>query len=164
MQFQGRQTDARSLATLARAVEAGRPFVGELRAQRGDGMEFWAELTVRCVRDDAGKPEQFIATVDDITDKVRQQHIIFAQSQFIGDQAKLTADSAFGAARSLTAARAMIASQGAENATLNETIKRLEDELARQALNEEARRKAAGHRAERALSYGSSADSVESGS
>ena len=122
--FHGRQTDARSLATLARAVEAGRPFVGELRAQRGDGMEFWAELTVRCVRDDAGKPEQFIATVDDITDKVRQQHIIFAQSQFIGDQAKLTADSAFGAARSLTAARAMIASQAAEN-------ERLKAELAR---------------------------------
>jgi len=126
--------------------------------------ETGCELTARPVRDDAGRLEQFIATIDDITERVRQAHIIYEQKRFIGSQAKLTADSAFGAARSLSSARAMIASQGAENATLNETIKRLEDELARQALNEEARRKDAGHRAERALSYGSSADSVESGS
>ena len=76
-----------------------------------------------------GAVEQFIATIDDVTEKVRQSHIIYSQKMFIGSQAKLTADSAFGAARSLASARAMIAAQSAENAMLNETIQILRDEV-----------------------------------
>jgi len=129
--FTGQWTDKRETDAIAKAIEAGLPFVGELRAYRADGTEWWCELTVRPVRDEkTGAVEQFIATIDDVTEKVRQSHIIYSQKMFIGSQAKLTADSAFGAARSLAEARAMIASQSAENAMLTETIEILREELA----------------------------------
>ena len=128
--FAGDLTDKRETDAVARAIAGGLPFVGELRAYRKDGTEFWCELTVRPVKDDAGTTQQFIATIDDVTEKVRQSHIIYSQKMFIGSQAKLTADSAFGAARSLASARAMIAAQSAENAMLNETIQILRDEVA----------------------------------
>ena len=129
------------LDALDRAVEERRAFKAELRGVRKDGADFWCELAVRPVEDARGVVRQFVATVDDVTEKVAQARVIAEQKQFIGSQARLTADSAMGAARALAEAKAVIASHTAENAVLRDTIGRMREQL---QLSELLRRHAEG--------------------
>ena len=125
----GPHTDPRKLDALDRAVAEERAFTAEMRGAKMDGEEFWIELTVRPVEDGRGCVEQFVATLDDVTEKVRQTRVIAEQKKFIGDQARATADSAMGAARTLAQAKAVIASQSAETAMLKDTIERMREQL-----------------------------------
>ena len=100
-----------------------------MRGAKKDGEDCWWELTVRPVEDGRGCVEQFVATLDDVTEKVRQTRVIAEQKKFIGEQARATADSAMGAARTLAQAKAVIASQTAETAMLKDTIERMREQL-----------------------------------
>ena len=65
--LQGEGTSAETLQVLGAALDAGRPFKGELLNYRKDGTSFWNELTVVPVFDALGALVQFVGTQRDVT-------------------------------------------------------------------------------------------------
>jgi PAS domain S-box-containing protein len=58
-----------SRARLKRLVADGVPFIVEKRYLRPDGSQVWASVNVALMRSGDGKPRQFIAVVQDITER-----------------------------------------------------------------------------------------------
>ncbi|MEO7718182.1 MAG: HD domain-containing phosphohydrolase [Capsulimonas sp.] len=65
--LQGPKTDRAEVAKLREAIKERRPIQIALLNYRKDGTEFWNELTVAPVRDEAGELTHFVAVQTDIT-------------------------------------------------------------------------------------------------
>jgi len=65
--LQGDDTSPEALQALRTALDAGRPFSGELLNYRKDGTPFWNALTVLPVFDAVGTLVQFVGTQRDVT-------------------------------------------------------------------------------------------------
>ena len=65
--MQGQDTDARSVAAMAAAVQDRRPIETRLLNYRADGTPFWNGLSIAPVVDDVGHSAFFIATLTDVT-------------------------------------------------------------------------------------------------
>ena len=127
----GPNTDDLALQAIDRAMDLGEQFKCEILAYKQNGNAFWNEFTVCPVKNADGVIEQFISTIDDVTQKVMQARTIVKQKQFISTQARKNADSAAGAAKSLVQARSVIAVQAAENAELTEMIAQMRAQMIR---------------------------------
>ena len=119
----GPNTDDLALQAIDRAMDLGEQFKCEILAYKQNGNAFWNEFTVCPVKNADGVIEQFISTIDDVTQKVMQARTIVKQKQFISTQARKNADSAAGAAKSLV--------QAAENAELTEMIAQMRAQMIR---------------------------------
>ena len=67
--LQGPKTDAAACARMGAAIRAGQTFSGTVLNYKKDGSTFWNEITIVPVRI-CDRVEQFIGTVDDVTEKV----------------------------------------------------------------------------------------------
>ena len=67
--LQGPKTDAVACARMGAAVRAGQKYSGTVLNYKKDGSSFWNEITIVPVRI-CDRIEQFIGTVDDVTDKI----------------------------------------------------------------------------------------------
>ncbi len=65
--LQGPGTSPDTLHAMRTALDAGRPFQGELLNYRKDGTRFWNELTVVPVFDAVGRLVQFVGTQRDVS-------------------------------------------------------------------------------------------------
>jgi PAS domain S-box-containing protein len=65
--LQGRGTDQAAVARVRLAIQIGEPCTVELLNYRKDGTEFWNELSISPVRDDAGRVTHFVGVQADVT-------------------------------------------------------------------------------------------------
>ncbi|MBH9577199.1 CHASE domain-containing hybrid sensor histidine kinase/response regulator [Inhella proteolytica] len=71
LQFEG--TSQQELQRLREALNAGKPFRGELLNRGKNGHEYWIELEIQALRDRAGQLSAFLAVESDITERKQQQ-------------------------------------------------------------------------------------------
>lgn len=67
--LQGKGTDSDPVQRLHDAIEAGEAVSVELRNYRKDGTEFWNELEIAPVYDDAGRLTHYLGFQSDVTDR-----------------------------------------------------------------------------------------------
>jgi diguanylate cyclase (GGDEF)-like protein/PAS domain S-box-containing protein len=81
--LQGAATSPETSQALRAALDAGRPFRGELLNYRKDGTSFWNEVTVLPVFDAVGTLVQFVGTQRDITARrVGDEQLLLASRAF----------------------------------------------------------------------------------
>ncbi len=76
----GRGTDMAAVAGLRQAMRSWKPARAELLNYRRDGSEFWAELDLTPIMDEAGLPTHWVSIQRDVTERrrteaIRQQHV-----------------------------------------------------------------------------------------
>ena len=64
-----------ALAGLAEALKAGTAWRGEVHLVRGNGDSRWIRLTVSPVTDESGSPVNFIAALEDVTDRMELERL-----------------------------------------------------------------------------------------
>jgi diguanylate cyclase (GGDEF)-like protein/PAS domain S-box-containing protein len=69
----GERTDAATVARLREALDAGRGVRVELLHRTKDGREYWVDLDVQPLVDDAGRPSGFVHVETDITGLVEER-------------------------------------------------------------------------------------------
>jgi PAS domain S-box-containing protein len=67
--LQGPQTDAQMVQAIRSALDARRPFHGELLNYRKDGRPFWNDLSITPVLGVGSEPTQFVGVQRDITEQ-----------------------------------------------------------------------------------------------
>ncbi len=81
--LQGPNTQRAELDRIRRAIEAGRAVRSELLNYRKDGTEFWLELEITPLLDQAGRPAHFVAIERDITErKAQEEALLLSQERF----------------------------------------------------------------------------------
>ncbi len=65
----GPDSDPGTVAAQRAAVEAGRPFTGEVLHYRPDGSTFWDRVSLTPFRDDAGRLTHYVAVLADVTER-----------------------------------------------------------------------------------------------
>ncbi|SDQ28317.1 bacterio-opsin activator domain-containing protein [Natronobacterium texcoconense] len=65
--LQGPDSDEETIAEMAAAIDEDRPVTVEIRNYRKDGTEFWNEVTIAPVRNDAGEVTNYVGFQNDIT-------------------------------------------------------------------------------------------------
>jgi diguanylate cyclase (GGDEF)-like protein/PAS domain S-box-containing protein len=71
--LQGPGTSPEVVQAMSEALDAGRPFHGELLNYRKDGTPFWNELSVTPVFDERGELSQFVGVQRDVTARRQAQ-------------------------------------------------------------------------------------------
>lgn len=69
--LQAPETDPEAIGRIRSAVRNGEPCVVELLNRRKDGSDFWTELSISPVRDDAGRLTHFVGVQADVTGRRR---------------------------------------------------------------------------------------------
>jgi diguanylate cyclase (GGDEF)-like protein/PAS domain S-box-containing protein len=67
--MQGSGTDQQTVAAIARALQSGNDFAGEILNYRKSGEPFWNDLAITPVRDSAGEINCFVGITRDLTAK-----------------------------------------------------------------------------------------------
>ncbi|MFC4543911.1 bacterio-opsin activator domain-containing protein [Halosolutus amylolyticus] len=65
--LQGEESDPDAIAEMRAAIDDERPVTVELKNYRKDGTEFWNEVTIAPVRDDAGEVTNYVGFQNDVT-------------------------------------------------------------------------------------------------
>ena len=65
------------------------PFIIEKRYVRKDGSFFWARSSISALKDDAGKTQFLIGSMDDVTDRVRSEQKLIEQDQLLQEMGNL---------------------------------------------------------------------------
>ncbi|WP_265110177.1 bacterio-opsin activator domain-containing protein [Halosolutus halophilus] len=65
--LQGEESDPDAIAEMRAAIDGERPVTVELKNYRKDGTEFWNEVTIAPVRDDAGEVTNYVGFQNDVT-------------------------------------------------------------------------------------------------
>ncbi len=78
--LQGKDTDPAAVARVRMAIQVGEPCTVELLNYRKDGTEFWNELSISPVRDDAACVTHFVGVQADVTSR-RSLEEQFRQAQ-----------------------------------------------------------------------------------
>ncbi len=76
----GPESDPGTVAAQRAAVEAGRPFTGEVVHYRPDGSTFWDRVSLTPFRDDSGQVTHYVAVLADVTERRELAHRV-AQSE-----------------------------------------------------------------------------------
>jgi PAS domain S-box-containing protein len=71
--LQGADTDEKKVAEMARAVEKRESVTVEVRNYTKDGEEFWNEVTIAPLRNEAGEVTHFVGFQADVTDRKRAE-------------------------------------------------------------------------------------------
>jgi len=71
--MQGEETDPETVNQLRAAIDEEQPVAVELRNYRADGTEFWNQLNIAPVRDEAGTVVNYVGFQQDVTDRKRQE-------------------------------------------------------------------------------------------
>lgn len=77
--LQGPESNRETVGDLRRAIAAGEFIKVEILNYRKDGTEFWNELSISPVKDEAGKVTHFIGIQDEVTDRVEKERALKAQ-------------------------------------------------------------------------------------
>jgi PAS domain S-box-containing protein len=75
--LQGPDTDVKEVQRIREALQAGKPYTGELLNYRQDGTRFWNRLTLYPVGGTGGKPDFYVANQVDITSLKQQVGVSF---------------------------------------------------------------------------------------
>ena len=76
-------TDARELARLRAALDAGESFLGELLNRGKHGREYWIELEIQPLKSDSGKFLGFMAIENDVTERRQRAADLRASQAFL---------------------------------------------------------------------------------
>ena len=74
--LQGPATEEAPVAAIRAAIEEERSTTVELRNYRKDGTEFWNEVTIAPLRNEAGEVTNFVGFQVDVTDKKRAENAV----------------------------------------------------------------------------------------
>jgi PAS domain S-box-containing protein len=81
LQFEG--TDKRELARLREALNAGKPYLGELLNRGKGGREYWIELEIQQLKSETGEFLGFMAIENDITERRHNAEALQASEAFL---------------------------------------------------------------------------------
>jgi len=71
--LQGEDTDPETVSRMRRAVDNWDPVTVELRNYRRNGEEFWNQVTIAPIYDEAGEPSHYVGFQQDVTDRKRAE-------------------------------------------------------------------------------------------
>lgn len=71
--LQGEETSPFTISQMKNALDNHQPFCGEILNYRKDGTQFWNELSITPVFDDAGELTQFVGVQLDITERKQSE-------------------------------------------------------------------------------------------
>ncbi len=80
--LQGAETDPAVVRAMRAALEAGRPFEGELLNYRKTGEKFWNSLSITPVRDEGGRVINFVGVLQDVTQRRTAEARLQAEKLF----------------------------------------------------------------------------------
>jgi PAS domain S-box-containing protein len=79
--LQGPDTDTQTVEQLRAALNQANAFAGEILNYRKDGTQFWNDLSITPVFDEAGQLQQFIGVQRDVTQRrAAEQHLLQAKA------------------------------------------------------------------------------------
>jgi PAS domain S-box-containing protein len=74
--LQGEDTDDETVARMRRAVDNWDPVTVEVRNYRRNGEEFWNQVTIAPIYDEAGEPSHYVGFQQDVTDRKRAEETL----------------------------------------------------------------------------------------
>lgn len=74
--FKSGETPLKTYVSLWETIKAGNEWKGEIKNKRRDGEEYWANLTISPLKDDTGQTTHFIATYEDLTERIAAEHTL----------------------------------------------------------------------------------------
>jgi PAS domain S-box-containing protein len=90
--LQGEGTDPRTVRQIREGLSAGRPVFAEILNRAKDGRDFWSEMEIEPLRDEAGEVVNFLAVQSDITPrKAREARLEAAERAARAAQERLFA-------------------------------------------------------------------------
>ncbi|GAB3667571.1 bacterio-opsin activator domain-containing protein [Halopiger thermotolerans] len=98
--LQGEESDPDAVAEMAAAIDENRPVTVELKNYRKDGTEFWNEVTIAPVRDDAGEVTNYVGFQNDVTARKEAERALERRTE----ELEYVLDRVEGLVRDVTAA------------------------------------------------------------
>ncbi|RKD93435.1 bacterio-opsin activator domain-containing protein [Halopiger aswanensis] len=116
--LQGEDSDPAAIAEMAAAIDEDRPVTVELKNYRKDGTEFWNEVTIAPVRNDAGEVTNYVGFQNDITARKEAERALERRTE----ELEYVLDRVEGLVRDVTASVAGSTDRGELEAAVCERI------------------------------------------
>lgn len=87
LQFDG--TDPQTVLRMRTALDAGQPFVGDVMNRGKGGAQYWLELRIEPLLDEAGQLTGFMAIESDVTSRKRAEAALRASEAFLDQTGRI---------------------------------------------------------------------------